>query len=229
MPSTNIAMLQTVANGLGELNEKMVFVGGVVAELYVSDPAAYEIRSTFDVDCVIELSSKMEHAKLEEVLRSKGFEHDISRGAPICRWIYKGIKVDVMPTDPEILGFSNKWYHDGIHNKISRTLPNGTEIYLFSSEYYLASKFDAHNSRGGKDLRQSLDFEDIIYLFDNCSDLKDNIEKSNQKVKSYLKKQCENLINNENITEGIESALPFGSDSDRSEIIYDLIAHIAEL
>jgi len=33
MPSRNIAMLQTVANGLGELNEKMVFVGGVVAEL----------------------------------------------------------------------------------------------------------------------------------------------------------------------------------------------------
>jgi len=66
MPSTNIAMLQTVANGLGELNEKMVFVGGVVAELYVSDPAAYEIRSTFDVDCVIELSSKWSMQNLKK-------------------------------------------------------------------------------------------------------------------------------------------------------------------
>jgi hypothetical protein len=28
MPSSNIIMLQTVANGLGELKEEMVFVGG---------------------------------------------------------------------------------------------------------------------------------------------------------------------------------------------------------
>ena len=30
MPSTNILMLQTVAFGLGELKDKMVFVGGAV-------------------------------------------------------------------------------------------------------------------------------------------------------------------------------------------------------
>lgn len=39
MPSTNIIMLQTVANGLEELKEDMVFVGGAVAELYADDPA----------------------------------------------------------------------------------------------------------------------------------------------------------------------------------------------
>lgn len=31
----NIVMLQTVAAGLGELKNEMVFVGGSVAELYV--------------------------------------------------------------------------------------------------------------------------------------------------------------------------------------------------
>ena len=38
MPSTNMNMLQTVASGLGELKDEMVFVGGAVAELYASDP-----------------------------------------------------------------------------------------------------------------------------------------------------------------------------------------------
>jgi len=33
MPSDNFIMLQTVANGLGELKEELVFVGGAVAEL----------------------------------------------------------------------------------------------------------------------------------------------------------------------------------------------------
>lgn len=85
MPSSNITMLQTVANGLGELKDEMVFVGGSVAELYANNPAASDIRPTLDVDCVVELSSKTAHAKLEEKLREKKFTNDTSRGAPICR------------------------------------------------------------------------------------------------------------------------------------------------
>jgi len=34
MPSFNISMLQTVANGLGELKNDLVFVGGAVSQLY---------------------------------------------------------------------------------------------------------------------------------------------------------------------------------------------------
>ena len=118
MPSTNMNMLQTVAIGLGELKDEMVFVGGAVAELYASDPAASDIRPTLDVDCVIGLSTRLEFYRLEENLRARGFANDTSQGAPICRWIYKDIKVDVMPTDEDILGFSNKWYNDGIINKM---------------------------------------------------------------------------------------------------------------
>jgi hypothetical protein len=70
MPGNNILMLQTVANGLGELKDEMVFVGGAVAELYADNPAASEIRPTIDVDCVIEISSRLEFARLEENLRT---------------------------------------------------------------------------------------------------------------------------------------------------------------
>jgi hypothetical protein len=41
-------------------------------------------------------------------LRSLGFEEDVSEDAPVCRWRIGGIALDVMPTDAEILGFSNK-------------------------------------------------------------------------------------------------------------------------
>ena len=229
MPSTNTTMLQIVANGLGELKNDMVFVGGAVAELYANDPAASDIRPTLDVDCVIELSSRIEHARLEEDLRAKGFANDISQGAPICRWVYKNIKVDVMPTDSTILGFSNIWYVEGIENKIIKTLLDGTKIFVFPPEYYLAAKFEAHNDRGGNDLRQSHDFEDIIYIFENCPTILDDIDNSNTTVKAYLKEACQNLLENDNLTEGIESALPYGSDSDSTEIIEDLIHSIAEI
>jgi hypothetical protein len=229
MPSTNIVMLQIVADGLEELKEEVVFVGGAIAELYADDPASSDIRPTLDVDCVIELSSRLDHAKLEERLRAKKFAHDISKGAPICRWIYKSIKVDVMPTDEKILGFKNQWYSLGVENKISKILPNGNNIYIFRPEYYLASKFEAHHDRGGSDLRQSHDFEDIIYILDNCTDIVENIRSSNVDVKRYLKSECQKLLENDALAEAMDCALPLGSDSDRVEMIDTLISDISEL
>ncbi len=229
MTHKNIEMLQTVANGLGELKVNMIFVGGSVAELYANNPAVSEIRPTLDVDCVIELRSKTAHAKLEDELRAKGFANDTSRGAPICRWIYRDIMVDVMPSDSDILGFSNIWYHEGIENKISKTLPNGTELFVFAPEYYLAAKFEAHKGRGGNDLRQSHDFEDIIYILDNCSELLKSVISANASVKTYLIEECNSLLANKGLTEGIESALPYGSGLGSTDIILELIQNISEI
>lgn len=229
MPSTNITMLQTVSSGLGELKNEMVFVGGSVAELYVDNPAASDIRPTLDVDCVIELSSRIAHARLEEALRVKKFANDTSQGAPICRWIYRDIKVDVMPTDPNVLGFTNMWYEDGVTNRITKTLPDGQEIFVFPVEYYVAAKFEAHKGRGGNDLRQSHDFEDIIYIFDNCPDILENIQNAPEDVKEYLKQECQTLLENDNLTEGIETALPYGSDDESTDIILELIESIATI
>jgi hypothetical protein len=77
-------MLQTVANGLGELKKDNVFVGGALAELYANVPAASDIRPTLDVDCVIELRTRLQHSRLEENLRTRKFVNDTSKGAPIC-------------------------------------------------------------------------------------------------------------------------------------------------
>ncbi len=227
MHSTNMHMLQTVAEGLGDLKDKMVFVGGAVAELYANNPAVSEIRPTIDVDCIIELGARIHFVRLEENLRLKGFKNDISKGAPICRWIFNQIKVDVMPADSSILGFSNRWYADGIATKIAKTLPSGIEINVFRPEYYLASKFEAHKERGGDDLRQSHDFEDIIYILSNCTTIVENISNSGISVKRYLSTECSNLLNNRIITEGIESALPYGSGDEATEIIMEILKTIA--
>jgi len=109
-----------------------------------------------------------------------------------------------------------------------KKLPNGTDIFVFPPAYYLTAKFEAHNDRRGNDLRQSHDFEDIIYVMGNCTELIDNIIDSDFKLKLYLKNKCQNLLEIDNLTEGIETALPYGSDSDSTEIIERLIQQIAE-
>ncbi len=228
MHSPNIKMLKTVAAGLGDLKDKVVFVGGAVAELYAEDPAASDIRPTLDVDCIIEMSSRTKYAKLEEELRAKGFSNDNSPGASICRWIYKSLKVDVMPTDEKILGFSNKWYIEGIKNKIKKDIDKDSSIFIFSPVYYLAAKLEAHKHRGGKDIRQSHDFEDIVYLLDNYPNILEDIDNEISRVRNYLKKACTVLLNNPNLNEGIESALPYGSGEQRVLMIRNIIERLGK-
>ena len=70
--------------------------------------AAPEARPTDDVDVVIELASYSGYAELEQSLRGMGFLNDVLSEI-ICRYTHQGIIVDIMPTDPEIIGFSNIW------------------------------------------------------------------------------------------------------------------------
>ena len=96
MSQANRERLGLVAEALGDLRTRVVFVGGAVIDLYATDPAAPEPRPTLDVDCIIEISTRFAYSKLEEDLRRKGFRNDQSEGAPVCRWLVKDIKVDVM-------------------------------------------------------------------------------------------------------------------------------------
>ena len=51
--SPNRAVLERIARRLGPLLDEVVFVGGQVAELLVTDRAAVRIRATDDVDIVV--------------------------------------------------------------------------------------------------------------------------------------------------------------------------------
>ena len=48
----NIGVIKKIASALGELNVKVVYVGGAVVSLYVNDPAADEVRPTLDIGVI---------------------------------------------------------------------------------------------------------------------------------------------------------------------------------
>ena len=227
---SNLAMITQVANALGDLKEEVVFVGGSVAELYADYPEVTDIRPTIDVDCFLELRTYRNYSKLEERLRALGFKDDTSQGAPICRKIYKGIKVDFMPDDERVLGFSNRWYADGIRNKQECTLFDGTKIYILSVAYYLATKFEAMNGRGGADIRGSHDWEDIVYVMNNCAELVDAIRQcDNALLVGYLQKQCAVLLSNGNIRELIYTSLPYHSEEENVSEVLRVIEEIVKI
>jgi hypothetical protein len=93
----------------------------------------------------------------------------------------------------------------------------------------LATKLEAHKGRGGRDLRQSHDFEDIIYILENCSNILADVTNAGDKLKGYLKDEFVELLTNDGLTEGIESALSYGSESAVTEIIMGLMQNIADI
>lgn len=206
----NLFRIRIVAEGLEDLCEEMVFVGGSVAFLYADDAAASEIRPTTDVDCVTEIASYGRYETLEEKLRNKGFTNDIEAGV-ICRWRYKGQIVDIMPADVNILGFSNPWYVEGYRNRITVDIDLPQKIYIFPVLYFLASKIEALSARGGMDWRLSHDFEDIIYVLNNNKNIADTFNRTgNNKLTSYLRNWAANVLKRPNYIEEIECVLPYG-------------------
>lgn len=142
-----------IATALEELNAKVVYVGGSVVQFYASDQGAANPMTTYDVDCVVDLTTYREYHTFEEELHGKNFSHDISEGAPICRYLFDDEIVDFMPKVDTGIGESNRWYPMGVEHKQHYSINSNTAIFIMPVTYYLASKFEALNSRGGNDYR----------------------------------------------------------------------------
>ena len=163
----NIVRLRAVAQALKPLEQKVVFVGGATIALYANPETAMEVRPTDDIDVVVELATYGSYAKLEERLREIGFVND-TEAKVVCRYKVRGITVDIMPTDPKVIGFSNKWYPVGFSKAILHHLTERESIYIFPLEYLVATKLEAFFSRGKTDFIFSRDFEDLVYLFETA-------------------------------------------------------------
>jgi len=140
---------------LGEL----VFVGGAVTSLLVTDEGAGAPRPTLDVDAIAEITSYAEYAAFGDCLRLLGFSEDWREGAPLCRWVREGAILDVMPLDEKILGFSNRWYCAAMQTAVTERLSGELEIRVVTAPYFLATKLEAFKGRGRGDFFGSHDLE----------------------------------------------------------------------
>ncbi|MEP2670487.1 MAG: nucleotidyl transferase AbiEii/AbiGii toxin family protein [Cyclobacteriaceae bacterium] len=221
----NIGVVEKVADALNDLRDKVAFVGGAVISLYTDDPAADELRPTKDIDLSITLESYGAWAALQEELARLGFSPDPTSHV-YCRFTYEDVTVDIMPDDEKVLGFSNPWYKPGLQNLMKYSLPNGMEINLLPLPYFIATKFSAFHGRGESQHRTSHDFEDIIYLTDNCISIVQVITSTEGEVKDYLQGEYKQVWENENRTEIISCHLSPIIREERLKIIESKIQQI---
>lgn len=227
IPNKSLDMIKVVADGMGALRDKMVFIGGASTCLLIDDPAAERIRPTDDVDCIVEVASRADYSRIEDELRNLGFSHVMEPDVPICRWQYKGIFVDVMPDEQKILGFANTWYKEGIANAQRIEIPGGLHIKCFTLPYFIASKIEAFNSRG-TDFRTSHDIEDIIVVLDGRLNIAD-IEQASQSVTVYLRNKFTSFLANQQFEEAVYGHLsPDYSARERADRILEFLKVFAQ-
>lgn len=171
----NLPYLRHIAEALGDLREQLVFVGGAVAGLLVTDPLADTVRATRDVDAVVNANRAMFY-RIEQAVAQRGFARDVQSDV-ICRWIHKdsGVLFDLMPVQPEVLGFSNHWYPYAVETAESVELSAGLNIRLVSAVGFIATKLEAFAGRGAGDFLTSHDIEDVLNIVDGREELTDEM------------------------------------------------------
>lgn len=204
----SIEMIRLIAHALGELNNKAIYVGGATVPFYLPELYWSQSRPTEDVDVVMEVVSRLENWNTDEVLRSKGFKNDMSEGAPICRWVYQGLKVDFMTADQNIFGFTNSWYKEGMKYSIEIDLAP-SKVRILSLPYFLATKLEAFRDRGYPDFMGSKDMEDVISLLEVSSEdlFIQGFKNTSENLKLFLTNEFSNLKNNRSFLDSIHGAL----------------------
>lgn len=220
-----IERIVETAKLLGELADEVVFLGGSATGLLITDPAAPDIRPTIDIDVIFEVGTLTEYYLFQEKLKDKGFFEAIDEDV-ICRFKHGSLILDVMPTNPTILGFTNIWYQDAAKRSQRQSL-EGIAIRIVTPAYFLATKIEAFHGRGQGDFMLSPDIEDIIAVIDGRPEIADDVAKADADVQAYLADQFNALLNNNDFLDALPGHLP--GDTASQQRLPIIMARIEEI
>jgi predicted nucleotidyltransferase len=220
----NRGIIKKIALALGELNEQVIYVGGATVGLYINDPAADDVRPTKDVDICLSIATIGALEQIREALNKKGFIQTAEDNV-ICRFRYDDVKVDVMNTKAIGWAPANPWFAPGFSLKETIEIEEQI-IWILPLPYFLATKFAAYNDRGKNEPRTSHDFEDIVYVIDNRTDIVAQIINSPKDVKLFLKGEFERMLNDKVKQEAVLGNLFYESRDERYTMIMDKLYQI---
>jgi hypothetical protein len=229
--SLNVIRLKSVVRALGPLADKVVFIGGVVAELLQVDRVLPAARATDDVDAVVALRSRGESDVFASSLRTLGFRDDVS-AAHAHRWVAPDkTKVDLVPVNEMSIGFGNKWDLLATTSAETHQLDE-TSVRIVSAPLFLAMKWSAFNDRGGLDWMGSHDLEDILAVVATRPTIVEEVRNSNAEVRLYIATWCLKLLNEPAFAEIVQGALSTASlpgIGELAESRIELLADLSEL
>ncbi len=223
-------MLEQVASALGaELLQTMTFVGGCTTGLLLTDAFTREqVRHTDDVDLIVHVMGYGGFNQLQEQLKKQGFSissPDPDETFPICAMKLEELRVDFMPDDESVLGFSNRWYKAAMETATSYELTEILTINLVSPVYFIATKLEAFKGRGKGDVLASRDIEDILNLLDGRPELISEVQNATTELQNYIATEITQLLAVDDFKYAVSSQSR--GSQEREDLIFDRLDLLA--
>lgn len=209
--SNSLHRIATIAEQFKGLPYDFAFLGGAILEVLITDRGAATIRTTKDVDVLVSATTRKSYSNLEAQLRQLGFKHDTSEDAPICRWIFKGIVLDVMPPSKAVLGWNTQWLIKALNTAIVVD-KNAPDIRVVTAPYFLASKIEAFEGRGKNDFLGSHDLEDFVSVINGRDTIVEEIKSSDPELQQFLSDKIASLLKEPRFVESLEGHLADEAD-----------------
>ena len=226
MADPNIELLRAMALALGPLRERMVFVGGCATGLLLTNPATAAVRATEDVDAIIEVTTLAGYHAMYPLLAERGFRQTMEDNTPPFRWFWNRMQLDLVPVDEHVLGFANRWYRPGFAAALTTELAPGLTLRHLDAPHFLATKFEAFNDRGERDVYASHDLEDIITVVDGRAELANELLHADPLVRAHVVEQTKALLAHPDM----QNALPgIVAQPLRTGIVLERLQHIAAI
>ncbi|CZG58308.1 TPA: hypothetical protein ACJ5DT_003074 [Legionella pneumophila] len=190
----NNEALYKAATLLKDLNEHVVYVGGRIVGLLITDLIEDDVRPTYDIDVALDLGRTdiVAHYSLQKKLESLGFKPDENVN---CRDVLDDFMIDVMYMDGALQGINSNWYQAGFDNAIEIQIKD-KKIKILNAVYFIATKLEAFTDRAYKnnDYWDCKDLEDIINVINGRPELLVEIMNSPKNVVQFISGYFKKLI-----------------------------------
>lgn len=201
----NNEALYQAATLLKDLNEQVVYVGGRIVGLLITDTIEDDVRPTYDIDVALDLGKTdiVAHYSLQKKLESLGFKPD---GNVNCRYVLDDFMIDVMYTDGALQGINSNWYQAGFDNALEIQIKD-KKIKILNAVYFIATKLEAFTDRAYKndDYWDCKDLEDIINVINGRPELLVEIMNSPKDVVQFISGYFKKLIEDPKWLEAIKA------------------------
>lgn len=214
-----------MAQALGPLCERVVFVGGCATGLLLPAPNLLDVRPTEDVDGIVEIATLAGYHALAEELQQQGFRQTMEDNTPPFRWFWQRMQLDLVPLDEKVLGFANRWYRAGFDAAVQTEVAPGLVLRHLSAPYFLATKFEAFYDRGRNDVYTSHDLEDILTVVEGRAELELELSTAETEVRQHVMNCVAQLLANADFNNALAGLL---SQPDREPLVRARLQQLSE-
>ena len=180
----NKIIMQCLAEKLELANIGEVIIAGSGAMLFYEESSCPKLRNT-DIDLIVN-STNIESYKelINSILDIEGVYPSTTYSSRLVCVEYRGVKVDIIPNETEILGLKNNWFKYAF--EINPYIGLTCSVAVINSSLFVASKIEAAIDQVNNQLFHSKHKDDVLYILNNVPLLFDEGSLQSREIYEFI-------------------------------------------